>query len=77
MSDAATLRTISADLFSLACFRIASTFSFFTLAVAVVPLTVTSVGVVVMAEPEEPEVMTSLPSSAPGVPHLSDPSSFV
>ena len=77
VSEAATSSTISADLFSAACLRISLWFSALMVAVAVLPLTLTSVGAVVVAEPAAPEVVTSLTSSAPGTPHLSEPSSLV
>ena len=65
VSFAETCRTISEALFSVACFRVSVTFSLVTVAVALEPETVTSVGVVVIITPLAPTtpVVTSFFSS--------------
>ena len=59
-SDDDTFITISADLFSLACLISSAAFSSVTVAAAVFPDILTSVGTVVIAEPIFPVVITSL-----------------
>ena len=74
-SDDDTFITISADLFSLACFTSSLAFSSVTVAVAVFPDVLTSVGVVVIFV-SVPEVVTSYITLA-GVFHCSEPDSLV